>query len=83
MPSKEKRLKDAKAAAFESDIRVLRTMMDVTIPRVSLCSTLGYEPLAPLGHSTLQVVLLLFSGYAAVKRQRLDGEAVIRQLRCG
>ena len=59
MPSKEKRLKDAKAAAKASDIRVLRTMMDVTIPRVSLCSTPGYEPLAPLGHSTFQVELRL------------------------
>ena len=31
--------------------------LGVTIPRVSLCSTPGYEPLAPLGHSTFQVVL--------------------------
>ena len=30
-------------------------MMDVTIPRVSLCSTPGCEPLARLGHSTFQV----------------------------
>ena len=59
MQSKEKRLKDAKTAAKASDIRVLCTMMDVTIPRVSLRCTLGYEPLAPLGHSTFQVVLLL------------------------
>ena len=57
MPSKEKRLKDAKAAAKASDIRVLRTMMDVTIPGVSLRYTPGYEPLVLLGHSTLQVVL--------------------------
>ena len=59
MPSKEKRLKDAKAAAEEADFRVLRIMVGATIPRVSLCSTPGYEPLAPLGHSTFQVVLLL------------------------
>ena len=55
MPSKEKRLKDAKAAAEEADFRVLRIMWGVTIPRVSLRYTPGYEPLAPLGHSTFQV----------------------------
>ena len=32
-------------------------MVGVTIPRVTLRSTLGYEPLAPLGHSTFQVAL--------------------------
>ena len=57
MPSKEKRLKDAKAAAEEADFRVLRIMWGVTIPRVSLRYTPGYEPLASLGHSTFQVVL--------------------------
>ena len=56
MPSKEKRLKDAKAAAEEADFRVLRIMWCVTIPRVSLRYTPGYEPLASLGHSTFQVV---------------------------
>ena len=56
MPSKEKRLKDAKAAAEEADFRVLRIMWGVTIPRVSLRYTPGYEPLASLGHSTFQVV---------------------------
>ena len=54
--TQEKRLKDAKAAAKESDIRVLRIMVGATIPRVTLRSTPGYEPLAPLGHSTFQVV---------------------------
>ena len=57
MPSKEKRLKDAKAAAEEADFRVLRIMWGVTIPRVSLRYTPGYEPLASLGRSTFQVVL--------------------------
>ena len=46
-------------------------MMGVTIPRVSLRSTPGYEPLAALGLSTFQVVLRLFSGYAAVSRHHL------------
>ena len=54
---KEKRLNDAKAAAEASDIRVLRITVGVTIPRVTLRFTLGYEPLAPLGRSTFQVVL--------------------------
>ena len=56
LPSK-KRLEDAKAVVKEADIRVLRIMWGVTIPRVTLRYTLGYEPLAPLGHSTFQVVL--------------------------
>ena len=56
---KEKRLNDAKAAAEASDIRVLRITVGVTIPRVTLRFTLGYEPLAPLGRSTFQVVLRL------------------------
>ncbi|MBS7375563.1 MAG: hypothetical protein KIG52_06430 [Muribaculaceae bacterium] len=60
MPSKEKRLKDAKAAAEEADFRVLRIMWGVTIPRVSRRYTPGYEPLAALGHSTFQVVLRSF-----------------------
>ena len=34
-----------------------RIMVVVTIPRVSLHYTPGYEPLASLGHSTFQVVL--------------------------
>ena len=55
--TQEKRLKDAKAAAEESDIRVFRTMVGVIIPRVTLRFTPGYEPLASLGHSTFQVVL--------------------------
>ena len=37
----EKRLKDAKAAAEEADIRVLRIMVGGTIPRVTLRSTPG------------------------------------------
>ena len=66
MPSKEKRLKDAKAAAEEADFRVLRIMWGVTIPRVSLRYTPGYEPLASLGRSTFQVVqrCLIFVGGA-------------------
>ena len=43
---------------MEADFRVLRIMVGVMIPRVTLRSTLGYEPLAALGHSTFQVVLL-------------------------
>ena len=56
---------DAKAVAEEADIRVLRITMGVTIPRVTLRSAPGYEPLALLGHSTFQVVLRLS---AAVSR---------------
>ena len=52
-PRKEK---DAKAVAKEADIRVLRIKWGGMIPRVSLRFTLGYEPLALLGHSTFQVV---------------------------
>ena len=60
--TQEKRLKDAKAAAKASDIRVFniesrRIMVGGTIPGVTLRCTPGYEPLAPLGHSTFQVVL--------------------------
>ena len=47
-------------AAGESDIRVLRIMWGGMIPRVSLRFTLGYEPLASLGHSTFQVVLAVW-----------------------
>ena len=46
-------------------------MVGVTIPRVSLRSTPGYEPLASLGHSTFQVVLRFFSGFAAVSKHHL------------
>ena len=57
--TQEKRLKDAKAAAKASDIRVFQThhVGGVTFPRVTLRYTLGYEPLAPLGRSTFQVAL--------------------------
>ena len=48
-----------------------RIMVGVTIPRVTLRYTLSYEPLASLGLSTFQVVLRLFSGYAAVSRHHL------------
>ena len=41
-------------------------MVEATIPRVTLRSTPGYEPLAALGLSTFQVVLRLFSDCAAV-----------------
>ena len=41
------------------------------IPRVTLCSTLGYEPLAALGHSTFQVVLL--------RRLRVIKRVIIRR----
>ena len=55
--TQEKRLKDAKAAANECDIRVFQTHNGgVMIPGVSLRCTPGYEPLAPLGRSTIQVV---------------------------
>ena len=57
--TQEKRLKDAKAAAKEGDIRVFRIMVGGTIPRVTLRCTLGYEPLAALGRSTFQVALRL------------------------
>ena len=36
-----------------------RITMGGMIPRVTLRLTPGYEPLAPLGHSTFQVVLRL------------------------
>ena len=55
---KEKRLEDANVVAKVADIRVLRIIWVGTIPRVTLRSTPGYEPLAPLGRSTFQVVLL-------------------------
>ena len=56
--TQEKRLKDAKVAAKEGDIRVFQTHNGgVMIPGVSLRCTPGYEPLAPLGRSTFQVVL--------------------------
>ena len=35
----------------------IRILVGVMIPRVTLRSTPGYEPLASLGHSTFQVVL--------------------------
>ena len=55
-----KRLKDANVAAKEADFRVFQTHNGgVMIPRVSLRYTPGYEPLAPLGPSTFQVVLRL------------------------
>ena len=78
MPHKEKRLTDAKAATMEADIRVLRTMMGVTIPRVTLRSTPGYEPLALLGHSTFQVVR---RSPAAVSRCYQRGWAAVAQIR--
>ena len=55
--TQEKRLKDAKTAAKEGDIRVFQTHNGgVMIPRVTLRCTPGYEPLASLGRSTFQVV---------------------------
>ena len=58
--TQEKRLKDAKAAAKEADIRVFQTHNGgVMIPGVTLRYTPGYEPLASLGRSTFQVVLRL------------------------
>ena len=53
----EKRLEDAKAAAKASDIRVLRIMVGWHDTEGYASLTLGYEPLALLGHSTFQVVL--------------------------
>ena len=65
--TQEKRLKDAKAAANEGDIRVFQTHNGgVMIPGVSLRCTPGYEPLAPLGHSTFQVALRLLFAVGAV-----------------
>ena len=68
----------------------IRIIVGVMIPRVTLRSTPGYEPLATLGHSTFQVVLRLFSGCAAVSRHHLMGMrlfgnfvAVKRRLRRG
>ena len=55
--TQEKRLKDAKAAAKESDIRVLRIMVGWHDTEGYASLILGYEPLASLGHSTFQVVL--------------------------
>ena len=48
-----------------------RIMVGVMIPRVTLRSTLGYEPLATLGHSTFQVVLL--------RRLRVIKRVIIRR----
>ena len=60
--TQEKRLKDAKTAAKEGDIRVFQTHNGgVMILGVSLRYTPGYEPLAPLGHSTFQVVRRLLA----------------------
>ena len=54
--TQEKRLKDAKTAAKASDIRVFQTHNGgVMILGVSRRCAPGYEPLAPLGHSTFQV----------------------------
>ena len=55
-PSERERRESSR---YTSDIRVLRIMWVGMIPRVTLRSTLGYEPLASLGHSTFQVVLRL------------------------
>ena len=71
--TQEKRLEDAKAVAEEADIRVLRITMGVTIPRVTLRSTPGYEPLALLGHSTFQVVLRLSAAVSRCYQPRLGG----------
>ena len=63
--TQEKRLKDAKTAAKEGDIRVFQTHNGgVMIPGVSLRYTPGYEPLASLVRSTFQVALrcLFFAG---------------------
>ena len=53
--TQEKRLKDAKAAAKEGDIRVFQTHNGgVMIPGVKRQRNPGYEPLAPLGRSTFR-----------------------------
>ena len=57
MPSSSRKAKDARTVDKEADFRVLRILVGVMIPRVTLRSTPGYEPLASLGHSTFQVVL--------------------------
>ena len=77
--TQEKRLKDAKAAANEGDIRVFQThhVGDVTFPRVSLRYTPGYEPLASLGRSTFQVMQRLSAaviGGVGIQPERLNAE---------
>ena len=57
MPNIPEKRKTRKTVDKEADIRVLRILVGVMIPRVTLRSTPGYEPLASLGHSTFQVVL--------------------------
>ena len=62
-----------------------------TIPRVSLRYTPGYEPLAPLGHSTFQVVLRLMAavigcghrGIEGNQPERLNAEGEARVLLAG
>ena len=73
--TQEKRLEDANVVGMESDIRVLRIIWGGTILRVTLRSTLGYEPLAALGHSTFQVVLL--RRYADNSIYQIDNNAVV------
>ena len=50
----ERRENSRQGSRFSRSSRIL---VGVMIPRVTLRSTLGYEPLALLGHSTFQVVL--------------------------
>ena len=50
----ERRENSRQGSRFSRSSRIL---VGVMIPRVTLRSTPGYEPLAPLGHSTFQVVL--------------------------
>ena len=57
-------------------------MVGGTIPGVTLRYTPGYEPLAPLGHSTFQVVLLL-SAAGGIQPERLNAEGEARVLLAG
>ena len=57
-------------------------MVGGTIPRVTLRYTPGYEPLAPLGHSTFQVVLLL-SAAGGIQPETLNAEGDARVLLAG
>ena len=52
------------------------------IPRVSLRYTPGYEPLAPLGHSTFQVVPVVIGG-VGIQPERLNAEGEARVLLAG
>ena len=82
MPSKEKRLKDAKAAAMEADFRVLRIM-------VGWHDTEGFASLHPRLRATRSARAFDLSGRAAViggvgiQPERLNAEGEARVLLAG